>query len=193
MWRKPGAKPLRFQATEDFAIDEVAFAWRARFQLLGPLALEVVDELGGGAGRLRVKLLGVPLQTETGPEIAVGQAMRYLAELAWVPQAIAGNRELEWRQTGERQLEVATQVGPARAVVELELDEAGNIVRAAGMRPRRGDGGEFEPTPWGGDFSGHTRFGEVRVPAAAETWWDLPEGRFVYWRGRVAEVDAASP
>jgi hypothetical protein len=32
MWRKPGAKPLRFQATQDFAIEEVAFAWRARFR-----------------------------------------------------------------------------------------------------------------------------------------------------------------
>jgi hypothetical protein len=147
MWRKPGAKPLRLRATEDFAIEEVAFAWRARFLLLGPLALEVVDEFGKGAGRIRVKLLGLPLQTETGPEIALGQAMRYLAELAWVPQAIAGNRELEWRQIGERQLEVATQVGPARAAVELELDKAGDIIGATGMRPRRGPGGEVQPTP----------------------------------------------
>jgi hypothetical protein len=192
MWRKPGAKPLRFHGTEDYAVEEVAFAWRARFPLLGPLALEVRDEFAGGNGRLRVKLLGVPLQTETGPEIALGQAMRYLAELAWVPQAVAGNDELEWRQTGERQLEVATHVGPARATVELELDEAGDIVRAAGMRPRRGPGGEFQPTSWGGAFSEHTRFGEARLPATAETWWDLPEGRFVYWRGRVTEVEALS-
>jgi hypothetical protein len=192
MWRRPGAKPLRFQATEDFAVDEVGFSWRARFPLLGPLALEVVDELAHGAGRLRVKLLGVPLQTETGPEIALGQAMRYLAELAWVPQAIAGNRELEWRETGERQLEVAAQAGPSRATVELELDEAGDIVRATGMRPRRGPGGEVLPTPWGGDFSEHARVGEARLPAAAETWWDLPEGRFVYWRGRVTDVDPLS-
>jgi hypothetical protein len=192
MWRKPGAKPLRLRATEDFAIEEVAFAWRARFLLLGPLALEVVDEFGKGAGRIRVKLLGLPLQTETGPEIALGQAMRYLAELAWVPQAIAGNRELEWRQIGERQLEVATQVGPARAAVELELDKAGDIIGATGMRPRRGPGGEVQPTPWGGAFSGHTGFGNARLPAAAETWWDLPDGRFVYWRGRVTEAKPLS-
>lgn len=192
MRRKPGAKPLRFQAAEDFAIEEVAFAWRARFPLLGPLGLEIRDEFAAGSGRLRVKLLGVPLQTETGPEIALGQAMRYLAELAWVPQAVAGNRGLEWRQTSERQLEVATQVGPARATVELEVDEAGDIVRATGMRPRRGTGGEFQPTPWGGAFTGHTRYGKARLPAAAETWWDLPEGRFVYWRGRVTGIEALS-
>lgn len=192
MWRSPGAKPLRFQATEDFAIEEVAFAWRARFRLLGPLALEVVDEFGRGAGRLRVKLLGLPLRTDTGPEIALGQAMRYLAELAWVPQAIAGNGELEWRQTGERQLEVAAQVGPARAAVELELDEACDIIRTTGLRPRRGPGRDVQPTPWGGAFSGHTRFGDARLPATAETWWDLPDGRFVYWRGAVTDAKPLS-
>jgi hypothetical protein len=73
--------------------------------------------------------------------------MHYLAELPWVPQAVAGNRELDWRETGERFLEVASQVGPARAVVRLELDEAGDIVRATGTRPRRGSGG-------GGDLVG---------------------------------------
>lgn len=192
MWRKPDAKPLSFQAIEEFAVAEVAFSWRARFPLLGPLALHVVDEFGDGAGRLRVKVLGVPLQTETGPETALGQAMRYLAELAWVPQAVAGNCELEWRETGERHLEVATQVGRAQAVVRLELDEAGDIVRATGMRPRRCPDGTFLPTPWGGDFSDHTRFGGARLPAAAQTWWELPEGRFVYWRGRVTQVDDTS-
>jgi hypothetical protein len=29
----------------------------------------------------------------------------------------------------------------------------------------------------------------VRVPAGGEAWWDLPEGRFVYWRGRVTGVE----
>jgi hypothetical protein len=94
MRRKPGARRLRFHAFEDFAVDEVAFVWRARFPLLGPLAFRVVDELSEGAGRLRVSLLGVPLQTETGPETSLGQAMRYLAELPWVPQAMAGNDAL---------------------------------------------------------------------------------------------------
>jgi len=94
MWKKPGARAMRFQATEEFAVERVAFSWRARFPIVGPLAMTVVDEFADGAGQLRVSLLGIPLQTLTGPETNVGEAMRYLAELGWAPQAIAANREL---------------------------------------------------------------------------------------------------
>jgi hypothetical protein len=38
MWQRPGAKAMRFEATEDFDVARVSFAWRARFPLLGPLA-----------------------------------------------------------------------------------------------------------------------------------------------------------
>jgi hypothetical protein len=189
MQRKPGARRLRFRALEDFEVEEVAFVWRARFPLLGPLALQVVDELGGGAGRLRVSLLGVPIQTETGPETSLGQAMRYLAELPWAPQAIAGNRNLAWHESGAGRVDVTTPAGPADATVSFEFDEAGDIARATGMRPLRSEDGAFQPTRWGGDFSEYTRFGVTRIPAAAETWWELPEGRFVYWRGRVTGVE----
>jgi hypothetical protein len=39
MWQKPGARRMRFEATEDFAVDRVAFSWRARFPIVGRLAL----------------------------------------------------------------------------------------------------------------------------------------------------------
>jgi hypothetical protein len=49
------------------------------------------------SSRLEVRLLGRPLQRKGGPELAQGEAFRYLAEIAWVPQAIVANRELSWQ------------------------------------------------------------------------------------------------
>ena len=69
MWKKPGARPLRFEAVEDFVVDRVGLSWRARFPIVGPLALTVVDEFAEGDGQLRVSLLGIPLQTQKGPEV----------------------------------------------------------------------------------------------------------------------------
>ena len=120
MWKKPGARATAFQATEDFAVERVAFSWRARFPIVGPLAITVVDGFGDGGGQLRVSLLGIPLRTQTGPETNVGEAMRYLAELAWAPHAIAMNRKLEWRDAGERTVEVACQVDVATVAVRWE-------------------------------------------------------------------------
>ena len=188
MWRKPGARALRFEAVQDFAVDRVGFSWRARFPIVGPLAMTVVDEFAAGEGRLRVSLLGLPLQTQRGPETDVGEAMRYLAELALVPQAIAANRELEWREVGERAVEVSCEVGSTRAAVQWEFDDDGDLACVTGVRPFL-DGKAIVPTPWGGELGEYASFAGIRVPTFAQVWWELPQGRFVYWRGTVTSLE----
>ena len=188
MFRKPGARAMSFQAIEDFAVERVELSWRARFPIVGPLAMNVVDGLVDGVGRLRVSLLGIPLQTQTGPETNVGEAMRYLAELAWAPQAISANRSLAWRGVDERSVEVACEVVGGRAAVRWEFDPTGDPVRATGTRPFP-VGKSFEQRSWGGDFSEYADFAGTRVPSFGEAWWELPEGRFVYWRGRITALE----
>jgi hypothetical protein len=188
MWQRPGARRMGFEATEDFAVDRVAFSWRARFPIVGRLALTVVDEFRDGSGRLRLSLLGVPLRTQTGHELAVGEAMRYLAELVWAPQAIASNRELDWRQVDETRVEVTTPVGATSAAVRWEFDSSGDMVGATGTRPFP-VGKTFVPRPWGGDFGDFESFSGTRIPTSGEAWWDLPDGRFVYWHGRITALE----
>jgi uncharacterized protein DUF6544 len=187
MRQRPGGRVTPFRATEDFSIDRVAFSWRARFPIVGPLAVTVVDEFADGKGRLCVSLFGIPLKTMKGPEADVGEAMRYLSELAWAPQAMAANQELVWREVDERTVEVASVKG-ATAVVELEFDAAGDIVRATGTRPFA-VGTTFVPTPWGGDFSDYANLNGIRIPTYGQAWWELPEGRFVYWRGHINALE----
>jgi hypothetical protein len=147
MWKKPGARAMPFRATEDFAVERISFSWRARFPIMGPFAMTVVDWFSDGTGQLRVSLLGIPLQTQTGPETSVGEAMRYLAELAWAPQAIAANRDLEWRDVDERTVEVGCDVGAVRATVRWEFNGAGDssaqpayALSRSGKRSNKGAG-----------------------------------------------------
>jgi hypothetical protein len=188
MWKKPGGRAMAFQATEDFAVEQVAFSWRARFPIVGSLAMTVVDGFADGAGQLRVSLLGIPLQTQAGPETNVGEAMRYLAELGWAPQAIAANRELEWRDVDERTVEVQCSVAEAKAAVRWEFNAKGDLARATGVRPFPA-GKTFVARRWGGDFGEYEEFAGTRVPSSGEAWWELPEGRFVYWRGRIRALE----
>jgi hypothetical protein len=167
----------------------VAFTWRARFPIAGPLALTVTDELAGGAGRLRVSLLGIPLQTQRGPETSVGEAMRYLAELPWAPHAVLANRELEWRPVDDRTLEVSCPVAGMTAAVRWTFDAESDPVRVTGMRPMP-VGKAFLLTRWGGDFAEYTAVAGTRIPARGEAWWELSSGRFVYWRGRITALEA---
>src|SRR6266545_446140 len=90
MWRKPGGRRLPFTSVEEFAVEEVAFSWRARFPVLPLVSMSVLDGYAGGEGRLEARLFGVPFIRVGGPETAEGEAIRYLSELPWVPHAVVG-------------------------------------------------------------------------------------------------------
>jgi Family of unknown function (DUF6544) len=187
MTLKPGGRPRRFSAIEELAVDRVAFDWRARFPMLGPVSMRVTDSYRAGSGRLEVRVLGLPLQRRGGAELALGEAYRYLAELAWVPHAILANAELEWSEVDERTVEVATRVGDARATVRLVFNHAGEIARTIAHRPRLEAGGAV--TPWTGEFRDYRKFGDVIAPARGAVSWQLPDGAFTYWTGTITSLE----
>jgi hypothetical protein len=189
MWLRPGARGMRFAATQRFAVERVALSWRARFPVAGPLALHVVDRFADDDGELAVRLLGLPVQRQRGTETAAGEALRYLAELPWAPHALLHNRKLEWRDLDARRTEVATRVRGHRLTVELAADESGDIVRSSSRMRQRKIAGEWVATPWGGNFDGYEKLGGIRVPTFGEAYWDLPEGRYVYFRAHVRSVE----
>jgi hypothetical protein len=189
MWQKAGSRALRFTATQRFAVDRVAFSWRARFPIAGPIGIDVVDDFADGEGALRARVLGIPVQRQSGQETVAGEVLRYLAELPWVPYAAAHNAELEWREIDRRTVEVATDLRGERLAVTVDFDDAGDVVHSSSQQRLLRVGKTWTATPWGGVFDTYATLGGLRVPTRAHAYWDLPEGRFVYWRGRVTSAE----
>jgi uncharacterized protein DUF6544 len=183
---KPGKRPLRFDAVEEFATDAIAFTWRARFGILGPLSIRVTDSYRPPDGLLEVRALGLPLRRTRGPELPQGEALRYLAEIPWVPHAIIANTDLRWRAIDDRTVEVSAQVADDRVAVALTFDRD-EIIRTVADRPRLEDDGTV--TRWVGEFGDYRSFGAIRMPASGEVSWELPEGPFTYWRGTITSVE----
>ncbi len=184
---KPGASPRRFEATEELTIEKVAFAWKARFPLLGPLALHVTDSYDGQEGRLEVRALGLPVRRRRGRELARGEAFRYLAEIVWVPHAMIANRELEWQELGVHTIEVATRVYGERIAVRLIFNDAGELKQTEAERPRVEAGNAV--TPWIGIYGEYRDLAGLHVPTRGEVRWELPDGPFSYWRGTITSVE----
>ena len=190
MQLKPG-RWLSFEACQAVRVDRIEFAWRARFRAAPLVGIRVRDWFRDGDGGLEARLLGlIPVARAAGPETARSEAMRYLAELPWFPQAILGNDELEWRESKQNTVQVATTVGPAEAAVTLHFDEAGHIVGASAPDRPRQEGPRFVERAWRGAFADYRELGGVLVPTSAEVAWELPDGRFTYFRGRVTGLDS---
>jgi hypothetical protein len=163
----------------------VAFAWRARF----PFAMRVDDRYANGEGALEVRVLGLRLARHRGSEIAEAEALRYLGELFWVPQAMVANRALEWHEVGERSVEVATRIAARSPSVRFELDEAGDVVAMTCAARPRAFGKTTVRMPWAGAVRDYDVVGGLRVPTRAEARWEPRDGSFPYWRATVTSVE----
>jgi uncharacterized protein DUF6544 len=183
---KPGGRRLPFEATEEFAVNSVEFAWRARFPIFGPLSMHVIDSYQPPDGLLEVRVLGIPIRRTRGPELANGEALRYLAEIPWVPPAIVANQQLQWRSVDDGAVELSTDISGEHVAVQLNFSDD-EIVRTVAERPRLEAGGEL--TRWVGEYADYRSFSGIRMPARGEVSWQLPDGPFTYWRGTITSVE----
>jgi hypothetical protein len=188
MQLKPG-RWLPFEATQEIRVDRVEFSWFARFAVAPLVSVRVHDWFRDGEGGLDGRVFRfIPVASAGGPEAARSEAMRYLAELPWCPHAILGNRDLEWRDLEPGLVEVAARVGSAEAAVTLHFDAAGRIAGASASDRPRQEGKQFVQRTWAGEFADYRELGGVSVPTTAQVSWELPEGRFIYFRGRVTRL-----
>jgi hypothetical protein len=194
MRQKPGGRWRRFTAVEDFAVEEVAYSWRARFPIAPLVWLAVVDGYTGREGFLEARMWGLLRVIRVrGQDVSEGEALRYLFELPWAPQALLANCALEWTELDAQSIEVATKVGPARVAARFEFDAAGDIIGAAcDARPFL-EGKTSVPRPWAGSFGDYAVVGGIRVPTRAEVRWELPDGPFPYWRGTITSLELDPP
>lgn len=176
---------MAFKASQAISIGACAFEWRARF---GPFGLvSACDVLKEGEGRLDVIALGfIPIaRTARSPALMRGELMRYVAELAWAPDAILLNANLRWRVDGPDRIAVAAGAGETAVEVMLGLDGDGRIATAfAPDRPRSATPPEL-PTPWRGRFFNYREHDGYWIPFAGEVAWVIDGKEDVYWQGRI--------
>ena len=176
---------MSFNATQTISTRNCAFDWLAH---AGPFGLiSARDALADGEGRLDVMALGlIPLaRAEHSAALVRGELMRYLAEIAWAPDAILHNAELRWRTDGPDTLAVSAGIGETASEVILSLDNEGRI--AGGYAPDRPRSvtAPFLPTPWRGRFSDYRHHNGQWLPFAGEVAWEIDGREVIYWQGQI--------
>ena len=152
------------------------------------------DALRDREARFDVLALGViPIaRAEHSSALMRGELMRYLAELAWAPDAILLNTALRWREDGPDSLAVSAGAGETAAEVMLSLDSEGRI--AGGFAPDRprSAAAPILPTPWRGRFSDYRHHDTMWLPFAGEVAWEIDGKEEVYWQGRLESWERQS-
>jgi hypothetical protein len=177
---------MDFTATQTISTRVCEFDWRARAGPFGMISAR--DALEQGEGRFDIMAVGViPIvRAEHSSALMRGELMRYLAELAWAPQAILLNTALRWRVDAPDTLAVSAGAGETASEALLTLGSDGRIAGAfAPDRPRSATA-PFLRTPWRGRFWEYRHHGGFWLPFAGEVAWEIDGTEHVYWQGRVA-------
>lgn len=181
------ARWLPFNARQTMSITSCAFAWRARFYPFGYLS--VTDAFENGSGRLDVTALGIIPLVRTQPTSALtrGELMRYLAELAFVPDAILHNHHLRWRADDATTFSVSAGTGKEAVEVSLSLCHDGRIADIYAANRPRSVTEPVLPTPWRGHFSDYRQQMGRWIPFAGNVAWVIDGVETLYWRGTVTD------
>jgi hypothetical protein len=118
---------------------------------------------------LRANLFGaIRVANAPGPVYDRAEAMRYLAEMPWAPDAVLGNPEVTWRDLDDGRSRRRLTRGRAGWPSRFTLDAAGDIAEMTALRPDAGpDGAEIARewrgryTDYAGSGGGASRSGEV--------------------------------
>jgi hypothetical protein len=189
----PNARWIPFSAEETVDATRSSFCWEARF---AGGSLKVTDAYGEGHGRLVMSLGGlVSLKRFSGPEVDRGELQRYLSYAILCPPMLLNHSSLEFLPVSETTLRVRDRADPMGAWVDLEIEPDGRPAVCRAERPRM-LGKKTFPTPWCAAATEVQGYEGMRVGKRIEAAWDLPEGKFTYFRAEVislAIINASAP
>lgn len=173
---------------------EPGFVWFAE-QKSGPFTiLRVVDAYMAPEGFLKARLFGsIPVANVSGQAVSHSELQRYLAELAWVPDAIYFNPHLRWKDLGNSTVQVEADSARGPAYVRLYFDRQGDLVEIQADEREAIEAGKIIRRPWRGLFSDYKQIGGRRIPAKCEVGYIYEDGYAAYFRGGVVEYKVISP
>lgn len=185
---KPDGKWMPFQAVQYFSIDPPAFVWQAKIQAGRVVRIAARDKFEDGRGYMLIKPMYVfTAANSTGTEVNQGTLQRYLAEMAWFPQA-AVSPSLKWESLNDHQARVTMEVGGTSASGIYTFDEAGNVKGFEAYRYGDFDG-TYRKEIWSIKVTGYKTFHNRLIGNASEVTWKLKEGDFTWFTLEVTDIN----
>lgn len=184
---KPDGRWMPFQSIQHFSINPPAFVWAARIKGAPLLNIAGRDKYHLGRGHMLIRPLYLFTASDSrGKEIDQGTLLRYLAEMAWFPQA-AVSPYLRWERLDDNSARVTMEYGGVSASGIFFFDPSG-LVQAFEARRYREFERIYRKETWSVSISDYNPFNGILVGSRNEVTWKLKEGHFTWLRMEVTDI-----
>jgi len=176
-----------FTSRQWFVTRRAGFLWDAQIAMLPGVAVRVFDACIGGEGMLRAMVLGLFTVADVrgSGEIARGELMRFLAEMAWCPTALLPSQGVRWEAVDDHSANATIVDGPHTLTLLFTFNDAGLIDSAQAEARGAMVDKELVLLPWEGRWFDYRVHDGMVLPFGGEAAWLRPEGRRPYFRGAV--------
>lgn len=189
MRTSPGGKWMSFRAVQYFDVQNPAFIWITKVNLLPLIHLDGRDKLLDGEGEMMIKAASLVkvVDERKNEKINSGSMLRFLAEMCWFPAA-AKSQYISWK---------VEEVNSARATLKLQGEEVngtfrfsedGDVLLFEAFR-YMGSDEKAKKELWIINVLEHKTFDGVRIPAKLRVTWKLAEGDFTWLELEVTALD----
>ena len=190
MRTKPDAAWMPFTATQYFTIDPPAFVWSASVKAGSLVTIAGRDKYENGRGNMVIKPLYIfEAANSSGEQVDQGALLRYVAEMAWFPQAAVSDY-LQWEAVGENEARVTMTYGGLSASGIYTFDNQGRVIGFHAKRYGDFDGISRKET-WSVVTKEHRSLGSLYVGCVSEVTWKLQDGDFHWLSLEVKTLDPA--
>ncbi len=184
------AKWSPFTATQFVTTQRPGFDWDACIQMSPGVSAFVHDAYILGEGSLHASLLGLFTVADVRgtPEAALGELLRFFAEMPWYPTALLPSQGVCWEAIDNTS--ACATLSDAQTTVSLVFRfNAEGMIETMRAEARYRD--KLTAMPWGGRFWNYSTCNGMLIPLEGEVGWEYPEGIRLYYKGKVTEISYA--
>ncbi|MCA9647060.1 MAG: glycosyltransferase [Polyangiaceae bacterium] len=188
----PNAPYMTAQADQYFRLQDPAFIWRVEAKLLGLVPFTGRDRYANGHGSMQIELASrISVVDANDDKIAQGALQRFLAEMVWYP-TVALEPYVEWTPLSDSAARATLAHAGLQVSADFSFDALGRVVSIAAER-FLGGGEDATLQPWRVDCTSWRSLDAVEVPTSGSVAWDLPSGRFIYYRWEIVDLEYDRP
>jgi len=182
-------KWLPLKATQHFTTDPPGFVWDAKIKMAPLITTRVLDMYNQGAGILYAKLLNTftVANASGAKELDTGELVRYLAESVWFPTALLPSQSTKWEAIDDNTAIAILKDGNNEVSLKFYFNNEDEITEVTSKRYRLVNG-VYKLVSWTGYFSNYQRRNGILIPLEGKVEWNLHQGSFAYWKGRVVDI-----
>ena len=167
------------------------FVWNARIAIAPLIHIRVRDAYVAGRGSGKVSLMSaITVAHDQGHmKLDSGALYRFLAEAVWYPTALLPGVGVKWRGVDNNRAIATLTDAEISVSLEFRFNDSGEVIGIYTAERYGLFDGQYEKHPWEGHFRKYEIRDGIKIPTEAEVGWYLPGGWWLFWKGRIVEVD----